>query len=632
MALSAPLVGLIQHIALFALAAVLTGIVLRRFDAKTRRVELLLGSILGGIALAGMAMPIEVAPGVIFDMRSVPIALAGLFAGPIGAAIAIVPAAAYRLWLGGAGTVPAMVLFALLLGISLLAHRLTVHRGVEVRLPHLLALGFSLPVAIVIAIMCMPTIQLAVQVLSSVLVPISILIPLGTVLLGLLLADEMRRLALMRDLQHQYGILTSVMDHVPAIVARYRLDNEGAPQYDYVSQRSEELLGISAEDLIAEPDRYIVNVHDDDKERFRDYFRRNAVNSENEPFEYRISIPGQPERWLRRTATPIRDGNETIWYGVSSDITAVRQAQARQQALAQIVQDIDTPVFQLDREFNITFMNAAAERIYGYDTGELIGQPGSVLRPPERVEYMAAFFGRVIADRTPDSIETDALRKDGTRIPIELHIAPLLGPDDTVEGWSSVVYDLREHKAEEDRLERLATTDELTGLPNRRAFIAAASREIERARRYHHPLSVVVADIDHFKKINDRYGHAAGDEALRVFTKAISSCLRQNVDCAARIGGEEFAVLLPETDPAGARIAAERMRVAAAAATVEHDGISFELTASFGTAAWLPGEISSERALSRADEALYEAKRRGRNMVVSAGSCEPAPQVHRAAG
>jgi diguanylate cyclase (GGDEF)-like protein len=166
-------------------------------------------------------------------------------------------------------------------------------------------------------------------------------------------------------------------------------------------------------------------------------------------------------------------------------------------------------------------------------------------------------------------------------------------------------------------LERLARTDPLTGLANRRRFMEALEQEVERLERYGRPLSLVALDLDHFKSVNDAHGHAAGDDVLREASQALRSVCR-DVDLAARMGGEEFSLLLPETDVAGARIVAERVRERiAGAAHRSPAGQAFRVTASLGVATAWPG-ASGEALLQAADEALYRAKDAGRNLVVLA--------------
>lgn len=168
-------------------------------------------------------------------------------------------------------------------------------------------------------------------------------------------------------------------------------------------------------------------------------------------------------------------------------------------------------------------------------------------------------------------------------------------------------------------VERLARTDPLTGLANRRHFMEALDLEVERSERYGRPLSVVALDMDHFKSVNDTHGHGAGDTVLQEAARALRSVCR-DVDLAARLGGEELALLLPETDAAGARTVAERVRERiAAAAHRSPTARPFRVTASLGVATAKQG-ASGESLLQAADQALYRAKDLGRNRVVLAST------------
>jgi len=167
------------------------------------------------------------------------------------------------------------------------------------------------------------------------------------------------------------------------------------------------------------------------------------------------------------------------------------------------------------------------------------------------------------------------------------------------------------HRANAD-LQKLATTDALTGLLNRRAADRRLSSEWQRARRLHHGAAMVLLDIDHFKDINDRYGHPAGDAALRRLAQVIQSVMRE-MDFAARYGGEEFLVVLPETAEQGAHAFAERLREEVAAAPVVHEDACFHMRVSLGVAITHDDEASYERWFTRADRALYRAKQGGRN-------------------
>ncbi|MFO0611629.1 MAG: diguanylate cyclase [Polyangiaceae bacterium] len=180
-----------------------------------------------------------------------------------------------------------------------------------------------------------------------------------------------------------------------------------------------------------------------------------------------------------------------------------------------------------------------------------------------------------------------------------------------------------------EEAQRLASIDPLTGIANRRAFVQAMSAEISRSRRYDHPVSILLLDVDHFKSVNDLHGHIVGDHVLALVGASLSQALRRT-DVAGRWGGEEFAVLLPHTDATGAETVAERLReaVAGSARTIPGPAGSvaaqIPITVSVGVACLEPNE-SWETLLGRADHAMYRAKRLGRNRVVVAHGPEPRP-------
>jgi diguanylate cyclase (GGDEF)-like protein len=165
----------------------------------------------------------------------------------------------------------------------------------------------------------------------------------------------------------------------------------------------------------------------------------------------------------------------------------------------------------------------------------------------------------------------------------------------------------------EARYQRLASTDALTGLTNRRVFLEQATRELARSRRYGSPLALILVDLDHFKLVNDRHGHLAGDDVLIHAARTLAGELR-DVDVIARHGGEEFAILLPETDAAGAAGVAERSRRRLAETSVAIDGVAVRVTASMGVASGV-GAGTLDELLRRADAALYRAKDAGRDRV-----------------
>lgn len=169
--------------------------------------------------------------------------------------------------------------------------------------------------------------------------------------------------------------------------------------------------------------------------------------------------------------------------------------------------------------------------------------------------------------------------------------------------------------SDELELRIIAQVDHLTGALTRRGFVEQAEREITRARRYHRPCSLVMLDLDHFKRINDSHGHAAGDQVLQQVAALTVEALRPS-DLFGRLGGEEFAILLPETDASAAVIVAERLRETIASLPVELPGeVRLNVTASFGIAPLTSHIQSFASWMERADKVLYESKSGGRNQT-----------------
>ena len=164
------------------------------------------------------------------------------------------------------------------------------------------------------------------------------------------------------------------------------------------------------------------------------------------------------------------------------------------------------------------------------------------------------------------------------------------------------------------KLELMAHTDPLTGANNRGYFMERLGAELDRSKRYGSVFSFVMLDLDHFKSVNDTRGHAAGDEALRSLCRVLNSFELRSTDFFGRIGGEEFAIVLPETTKQGAVETAERVRVNLEKSAIYHEGNEFFITASMGVSEYREGD-TCESLLNRADQAMYNAKETGRNRV-----------------
>lgn len=230
----------------------------------------------------------------------------------------------------------------------------------------------------------------------------------------------------------------------------------------------------------------------------------------------------------------------------------------------------------------------------------------------ERVEEI---FRRTVATGVGERAQFRFVLKDGSVRHMESEGRPIQGADGKVYRVVVVSRDITQLKRQQAELWEMAATDFLTGLPNRRYFLAQLEQEMARVHRVEgHRASVLMIDADLFKQINDTFGHAVGDSMLIHLAVVMRNELRK-VDAVGRLGGEEFAVILPGADISAARIFAERLRkkVAATPATNEERVIS--LTVSIGVAEMYTGDDNGDASLVRADRALYRAKEQGRNRV-----------------
>jgi diguanylate cyclase (GGDEF)-like protein len=299
-------------------------------------------------------------------------------------------------------------------------------------------------------------------------------------------------------------------------------------------------------------------------------------------------------------------------------------------ALRSALDRVDYGIVLLDREMRAQFINRAFREMWRLPDELADRKPAFVglmyhgrdtkayaVRDSEMDAYVAQ---RIALIRAGDERPVDIRLANGEAVCLRCKVLP--------EGGRMLTYanvTARVHHAED--LEDLATHDPLTGLYNRRQFIALAEGEWERFLRYQRPLSLLVLDIDHFKAVNDRYGHEAGDRAIGHVADVCHAAKRAS-DVAARIGGEEFALLLPETSLADACTLAERIREAIFRRTFLADGgHPLSVTISIGTSEARLDQDGIPDLLRQADAALYEAKRAGRNRVAVFDPSRPIAQL-----
>lgn len=279
-------------------------------------------------------------------------------------------------------------------------------------------------------------------------------------------------------------------------------------------------------------------------------------------------------------------------------------------------------IFRCSPEGGLAEANPAMAAIFGYDApDEFLAQTRHVDELFDQASDRDLYRSLLKEKGGVQRFEAAMRRADGSTVWAQISTQAL---DDVKENKPSqvgVILDVTEHRQMLADLAHMANTDELTGLCNRRYFMELAQREIHRAKRSQRPLSLVMADVDHFKSVNDNLGHDAGDIALRALASVMRTCIRES-DICARIGGEEFIVLLPETGRHYAKQAAERLRERMEGTRIEYQETTIHITLSLGLTTWqpeleetAPATATLDCLLKNGDIALYAAKTNGRNRL-----------------
>lgn len=335
---------------------------------------------------------------------------------------------------------------------------------------------------------------------------------------------------------------------------------------------------------------------------------------------YRIRTKDGRISWLRDYMRPVLNetGGLKRLLGAVQDITErvnAQQALADSESRLRAIMNNSPSIITLrDRGGVLLMANQRFELLSGQPPRDALGRNARELLPPRTAEALLRHDDELLANLAPLNLEETLVHADGEEHTYLTAKFPILEEGGETVGVCSISTDITQRKKLEERLRVLAATDALTGADNRLAFIGQATAELRRHRRYGAPLTIMYMDIDEFKKVNDTHGHQAGDEVLKKLVQVCLEHLRE-VDVFGRVGGEEFAVLLPETKIETGKLAAERLARAIEKMRVTHEGSQIAVTVSIGLAQVQDGDKNLDQLLARADAALYQAKREGRNRV-----------------
>jgi diguanylate cyclase (GGDEF)-like protein/PAS domain S-box-containing protein len=311
--------------------------------------------------------------------------------------------------------------------------------------------------------------------------------------------------------------------------------------------------------------------------------------------------------------SPLKPGDTSLVCAAIRDVTERTRLQEEVAYLAAVVEDSHDAIIGKNLDGTIVSWNRGAQKLYGYSAEEAVGQTMSILVPPGYDDEIPAILRSVGFGARVEDHETVRVRKDGTHVDVSLTISPIRDRHGQIVGASTIARDVTERRRHREQLQNLADHDALTGARNRRRFDQDLSSQIARCRRYGEFATMLSIDLDGLKQINDTYGHMAGDDALRKVVVAIRQRLR-TTDLLARVGGDEFAVLLPHTREQPGTLIAQQLRRVIEECTIDIPGGRLPLRASIGIAV-IDDHADSDSVLAAADAALYrdKANARGRD-------------------
>ncbi|MBS67852.1 MAG: histidine kinase [Pseudomonas sp.] len=578
-----------------------------------RSAQLLAGLWFGSACIIGMLMTSTGQTGIILDARTVVLSMAGLFGGPLVAAIAGTLAGAYRLWLGGPGVVPgiANILLPIAFGLTYgCAYR---KRLLGIGFWQLLAFGLLLHLCAVALIALMLPSDLGTTAVREAALPALLTLPIATATLGVLLKDLLERDKIEQALRSSEARLRAIGQAIPDPLLV--VDEDGhcldviCSERNLLYSEATRLRGKTVKEAMPE----------EDQQRYLDYIRQTLNSDTPQLIEY--SLPTRiGVRMFEGRALPLEQppGQKRAVVWLSRDITE-RVNTELERRIAAIAFESQQGMLITDAQNRILRVNRAFTRISGYNPAEAIGQTTALLASGKHgPEFYRTMWS---------SIETTGVwegeiwnrRKSGEIFPEWLTISAVHNALGKVTHYVAAFTDITDRKAAEERIHNLAFYDPLTNLPNRRLLLDRLHQAMAASRRGNQLGALMFIDLDNFKNINDLHGHQTGDQVLRIAAERLHAEVRAS-DTVARLGGDEFVVMLENLGDDPLR----------AAGQAEHIGmklldsldrpyrladLALYSSASIGVVLFGAEASSSDELMKRADMSMYEAKISGKNTL-----------------
>ena len=427
---------------------------------------------------------------------------------------------------------------------------------------------------------------------------------------------ELKRQA--EELREREAQLRGIVDNVPIVIYRRVRHPDGRISYPYHSPQLELRHGFDPAAVARDASLLHDAVHPEDRAAWLAAIEDSAERLTPFAGDYRILVRGGGFHWFRTIATPTREDDGTVvWDGVSIDVTelkateqALRASETRYRHLVEA-----GPVALLSqRAGRVTFANARALELFGTRTlVDLVGRPFAFLIHPDdrRLVHAGPGHDEATPEAPPEPCEIRILRLDGGTTDVEAMFVPITDADGE-PSMQVVLLDITERKRAEQRVRHLAHHDPLTGLPNRALLLDRLHQALAQARRERGRIAVLMLDLDHFKTVNDTFGHAVGDRLLCAVADRLRTAVRES-DTLARFGGDEFTLIQTGlAEPNGAGVFAQKVVDALAEPFLIGDQ-EMRTTTSAGVAIYPEHGAEPAPLLEHADIALYRAKANGRN-------------------
>ncbi len=400
----------------------------------------------------------------------------------------------------------------------------------------------------------------------------------------------------------------------------------------YISPKISAVLGYEPEEFKKNWKKYLTE-HLTNKEMIlRSEFPKFS-GKHIKPYNVEIKSKSGEKVWLDIHEAPVLDpaGNVVKYHGLAIDYTARKnqenQLRKQEKRFREISQSSPIGIFHADPNDLMTYVNPAWQIITGRPMAETLGNPWWQPIHPEDKEQVFRTWELAAKEEREISIECRIIRPDKDSVWVQLRSRFLY--DDHGKITFGTLENISERKAEQEKKEQLiqelldlkkkleisVRTDPLTDLPNRRGLAEKLEYEKVRFDRSKNPFTIIMGDIDHFKEINDTYGHDAGDHILTDIARMLSNNSRKQ-DIVSRWGGEEFIILLPETDLGNGAILAEKLRDKIEKEVFIYQGTKIPVTLSFGLSVYNKKGLKTDDVIKQADQCLYQAKNSGRNQVV----------------